>query len=247
MEKYFFEAFENMERLGPGSEKETIKALSYMDKNKPIKVLDIGCGVGTHTFLIAKHLKNAEIIAIDNNKDYIDILNQKAKTLNLSHRVTGICMSMFQMEFDNNSFDYIFSEGAIYIQGFKSGLSNWKNLLKKDGILICSEISWITDTPSNIPYKYWTEAYKEIDTVNNKIALAKELGYDVVDTFLLEKTAWTDNYYTPLKNNIDKMQLKYKDNKLALSVVHMINEEITMYEKYGNEYTYVFYILKIKK
>ncbi len=53
MEQYFFEAFENMERLGPGSEKSTLKAIDGIDRKSAIKILDIGAGVGTHTMLIA--------------------------------------------------------------------------------------------------------------------------------------------------------------------------------------------------
>ncbi len=244
METYFYEAFENMERLGPGCKQSTLKAISFINKNKSIRILDIGCGVGTHTFLLAKQLPNATIIAIDNNQDYINQLNSKAKSLNLEDRVTGICMSMFEMTFADNSFDYIFAEGAIYIAGFTKGLSDWKRLLRKNGIIICSEISWIVKNPSEEIKAFWENGYSQMDSFENKASVTEEVGYKLVDSFPLPKEAWIENYYVPLQKNIDKMHHKYIDNKEALEVVNMIQQEIDLYYKYSDEYNYIFYILE---
>ncbi len=244
MEKYFFEAFENMERLGPGSTESTIEAISSLDKNKDVKILDIGCGVGTHTFILANELENAEIIAIDNNEDYILKLNENAEKLGLSNRVKGICMSMFEMTFEEKSFDCIFAEGAIYIAGFTNGLLDWKRLLKEDGMLICSEISWIVDEPSQKPKSFWQEAYPQIDSIKNKVKQAEDLGYEALSHFVLPKEAWTDNYYIPLQNSLEKMKNKYDSNDEASTVISMIQQEIDLYYEFSDEYSYVFYVLK---
>lgn len=49
-EKYFYEAFEGMKRLGPGSAASTRRCdgTSFLPKSG-IKILDVGCGAGTHT------------------------------------------------------------------------------------------------------------------------------------------------------------------------------------------------------
>ncbi len=244
MEEYFYEAFNGMQRLGPGSDESTMRALGYMDTTRPIQILDVGCGVGTHTFLLAKALSNAQIIAIDNNKDYIDILNARAVELGLADRVKGIVMSMFEMTFDNATFDYIYSEGAIYIAGFINGLRDWKHYLKPSGVIICSEISWITGTPSDEAKTFWESGYSQMDSLQNKIMQAQNLGYESVDYFILPKEDWTDNYYVPLQKNLDGMRKKYIDNETALEVVAMIEQEIDVYARYGNEYSYVFYVLR---
>ena len=59
-EDYFYEAFQGMERLGPGSRESTEKALAFFPrKSQPVRILDVGCGVGTHTFLLASHFPKA--------------------------------------------------------------------------------------------------------------------------------------------------------------------------------------------
>ncbi len=243
MEKYFYEAFENMSRLGPGCETSTLKAISNIDKTRPVKILDIGCGIGVHTFIIANKIKNAEIIPLDNVKVYIDKVNDKALKLGLSHRVKGVCMSMFDMTFEDNSFDYIFAEGSIYIAGFTNGLSQWKRLLKKGGKIICSEICFTTDIVSDKVKTYWESNYPQIDSVANKILKGKKLGYNTLTHFPLPTKAWTDNYYVPLAKNLKVMKEKYKGNQEALGVVALIEEEIELYYKYGKEYNYFFFEL----
>ncbi len=244
MEEYFYEAFNGMARLGPGSEQSTLQAISYMDKDRAVQILDVGCGVGTHTLLMAEAMVNAHIIAIDNNQEYIDQLNTEAQMRGLSDRVQGVCMSMFEMSFEDASFDYIFAEGSIYIAGFSKGLADWKKLLKPEGVLICSEISWIRSEPSAKALEFWSAAYPEMDFVAHKEAQAVALGYEVVASFPLPEDAWTLNYYVPLQANLDKMTQKYGDNSTAQEVIAMIQQEIDLYHDVSDDYSYVFYILK---
>ncbi len=247
MEEFFYEAFSGMTRLGPGSDQSTLQALSYMDKDRAVKILDIGCGVGTHSLLMAESMENAHIIAIDNNQEYIDQLNTDAQARGLSDKVQGVCMSMFEMNFEKESFDYIFAEGSIYIAGFSKGLADWKKLLKPQGLLICSEISWICPEPSEKAREFWSVAYPEMDFVRQKESQAVALGYDVVASFPLPKEAWTVNYYEPLQANLDKMVQKYADNSTAQEVIAMIQQEIDLYHEASDDYSYVFYILSKRK
>ncbi|MEG0794138.1 MAG: class I SAM-dependent methyltransferase [Lachnospiraceae bacterium] len=244
MEKYFFEAFRNMPRLGPGSEKSTLKALEAVPKDRELRILDVGCGVGTHTFQIAQQLPKAKITAIDIVPDYVDTLNSLAKTLNLTDRVKGICMSMFEMTFESESFDVIWAEGAIYIAGFTEGLSDWKRFLKPNGLLICSEISWLVSNPSQEVRSFWEAGYSEMATLETKLTQAEAFGYKNLSHFISPKEDWTDNYYIPLSENLNQMKKKYCNHDIAKQVIGMLEEEIALYSKYGNEYSYVFYILQ---
>ncbi|MDW7672290.1 MAG: class I SAM-dependent methyltransferase [Bacillota bacterium] len=69
---------------------------------------------------------------------FIHTLNETAGTQGIAHRVQGQVADMFRMPFAPESFDLIWSEGAIYIIGFQRGLQEWKALLKPGGALICS-------------------------------------------------------------------------------------------------------------
>ncbi len=244
-EEYYFESFDGMERLAPGSSETTVEAISDIDRKEEIKILDIGCGVGQHTMLMAQEIKNAKIIAIDNHSEYVDILNEKAKKKGIDDRLNAQCMSMFEMTFEEGSFDYIYAEGSIYIAGFENGLADWKKYLKDDGLLICSEISWITENPSKKAKKYWDEYYAQMEGITQNCEKATRQGYEVVRYFVLNRECWWDNYYQPLKKNIDEMLQKYKGETVQ-GVVKELQEEIDMYNEHGDEYSYVFYIMRKK-
>ena len=53
---YFYWAYRDLDRLSPGSEDTTLKAIDKIDINIDDKlyVLDIACGVGTSTIQLAK-------------------------------------------------------------------------------------------------------------------------------------------------------------------------------------------------
>lgn len=245
MKKYFFEAFEKLERFAPGSERSTIHATSFVNnKNKEMKILDIGCGVGVHTLLLAKVFQNSVVKAIDNHAPYIDILNDKIKKQGISNRVIGEHISMFEMTFEENSFDIIWAEGSIYITGFENGLRDWKKYLKNGGYLICSELSWITNNPSQESHDFWNEGYPQIDTVSNKIKQIEKIGYTFVSEFILPKEDWVDSYYAPLQVKLDIMKQKYAENETALKALSIIQEEIDLYHRNSDDYSYVFYIIK---
>ncbi len=66
----FIAAGETGERQGPGGDAETKLAmkLAGLDRTRPLKIVDIGCGTGASTILLAKEL-DAEITAVDSRTD----------------------------------------------------------------------------------------------------------------------------------------------------------------------------------
>ena len=119
------EFHKDSERQGPGSDEATLKALSYIPlMNEKTKILDIGCGTGGQTLILANNTA-AQITAVDMLPQFLETLMKKAKENNLLDRITAKEMLMDNLTFDKNSFDVIWSEGAIYNIGFEKGLSLW--------------------------------------------------------------------------------------------------------------------------
>ncbi|RHW35865.1 class I SAM-dependent methyltransferase [Lysinibacillus yapensis] len=246
MKKYFYEAFEGLARLAPGSEQSTMKAISLVNaaKEKELKILDIGCGTGIHTMILANWFPNAQITAIDTNPQYLETLQQQLRKKGLEERVEVRNTSMLEMDFPPETFDLIWAEGSIYIAGFQEGLHQWKQFLKQDGELVCSEISWLHANPSKESKEFWTQAYPEIDTISNKVNQLTDSGYAYRFSFVLPKKDWINEYYHPLERNLEAMERQYNDTPVALDVVNMIKQEINLYHKHSQDYSYVFYGMK---
>ena len=247
METYFYEAFEGMKRFGPGRDESTIRAAEMFSVNKKeLKILDIGCGIGTHTLILAKKFPKADIIAIDDYAPHIEKLNAIAEESKLADRGHGVVMSMFEMTFDNESFDLIWSEGAAYIAGFSNAIRDWKPLLKPGGYIICSEISWLTDNPSEQSRRFWNKGYQEMDTIQRKIEQICRQGYEFEGYFICPTSDWTLNYYDPLAENLKKLEKRYSENAQAMEIFQHLREEINLYKDHPNDYSYIFYAMKKK-
>ena len=75
------------------------------------------------------------IIAVDRHQPYLDELDRRAKRQWLSDRIHTINASMMALDLPDETFDLIWSEGAIYVMGFEQGLRAWKRLLKPGGAI----------------------------------------------------------------------------------------------------------------
>lgn len=130
---YFYAAFKDMDRLAPGSDKSTLKAIGYIDFNKDsqLTILDIGCGVGASTLLLADYFKNSTIEAIDLFPHYLKVLDEKIVDNDLDNRVYTCQMDMNDLDYPNCEFDIVFSEVSAYIMGFAKALKSWKRVLKQ--------------------------------------------------------------------------------------------------------------------
>lgn len=235
----------NAKRQGPGSNEDTLKALSFISfkTGQPLKVADIGCGSGAQTIALAQNIEG-QITAVDLFPEFLDKLNANSKELGLQDKITTLEKSMDDLPFTNEEFDIIWSEGAIYIIGFEEGVKKWKDYLKSGGYIALSEITWTTNSRPNEIEEHWNKEYPQIDTASNKIKIIEENGFSPVGYFYLPVSSWIDNYYQPIEERFDDFLQKHNNSELAKSIVDGEKEEIKKYKKYKDFLSYGFYIAK---
>lgn len=238
------ELYRGLDRLGPGDEALSRTALGFVGTLAPdARIADIGCGTGAQTLVLAAELAG-RIIAVDFLKGFLDELDAKIVRAGLSEQVKTLHASMEKLPFKDAELDLIWSEGAVYNMGFKRGLREWFRFLKPGGHLVLTEISWLTkDRPAELE-DYWASQYAEMDTVSGKLRAAEDEDYAPVACFALPSFCWTKNYYTPLAAREETFLRKYRDDPLALGLVEESRRERGIYERYGNLYGYVFYVLR---
>jgi len=241
MMKLFFKIHNGDFRGGPGSDLSTERAYNIAKEflGNNISVLDIGAGSGFQTRILKK-LVDGKIIALDTTENYLTKIKREMglETVNCS-------MDSLGESFSHNTFDLMWSEGAVYIMGLANGLEHWKPFLKEGGIIGLSHISWIKDNPPQELLDYWEENYPQITTLDKNKKIIDEAGYDIKDYFILPSTDWTENYYEKMSERL-KLLEKNKLSLIEKDVIDMHWEEIAMYEKYGEYYGYVFFIISPK-
>jgi SAM-dependent methyltransferase len=232
-------------RQGPGGDAETEAALALtrLDRAAPLKVADIGCGTGASTLLLAKRL-NARITAVDFLPDFLDVLRERAGAEGVADRITTLACSMDALPFAEGEFDLIWSEGAVYNIGFRRGVADWRRYLKADGLLVASEITWITESRPPELERHWAEEYPEIDVASAKIAVLEKHGYSPVGYFVLPEECWLDRYYRPMQARFEGFLQRHGNSEAARALVAAERREIELYEKYKAHFSYGMYVAK---
>lgn len=239
----FFEIHDGIPREGPGDDASTLRAyrmLSGLPENP--RILDIGCGPGRQTIVLAQANPKAHITAIDINPPFLAQLKRSAAEARVEAQIDTRQMSMFGMDFKEQTFDVVWSEGAIYITGFQRGLQEWRRLIKPGGYLAVTEITWLKPNPPEEIRLFWEGEYSEMRTADKKSRTIEQSGYRVIDHFPLPKSAWWDQYYTPLEQKLPGLIQKYKNDPEALAVIDGTRQEIELYRKYCEWYSYYFYV-----
>ncbi|MEC4090892.1 MerR family transcriptional regulator [Pseudoalteromonas rubra] len=233
----FMAVFHRLERWGPGSNTDTRKALTHIPF-APHTVLDIGCGKGFATELLAQQTQ-AQITAVDNEAQAIDSLAARLKHAELDERVTPLCASMTALPFQSGSFDLLWAESSAYIMGFEAALNAWRPLLRSTGCLMVSDLVWLNETPSQEAITFWQQEYPDMQTVAVRLAQIEQAGFRVLSHFTLSEQAWAD-YYRPLKAEVEQ-RLSHQPDSAALQDMA---REIAIYERYLGEFGYQMFVLQ---
>ncbi len=239
-----FYLHEGLPRQGPGSDAATVQALRSMPDLPPApRVLDVGCGAGASTLVLARELQTP-VIAVDIHRPYLEQLERTAAERGLAQYIVTRQADMGQLDYAVASFDLIWSEGAAYLLGFSNALRTWQPILKSGGFLTVSECTWLTERPSAEVAEYWRDAYPAMTTVEANCALAQDAGYDVIGTQVLPSDAWQENYYGPLRKRLTALSSESDANQALAQVIADTEQEMAMLQEADDSVGYVFYILR---
>jgi len=252
--QFFYEIFDSsLPRLGPGDDASTKKALNMLlsaklqrkDPSDPttLNILDIGCGNGAQTIQLAKHV-DGTITAVDNHQLFLDELQRRAEAEGVSEKIQLYLRDMRYLELDESSFDLIWSEGALYIMGFREGLEACHHLLTPGGLLAATQLSWLRPDPPSECQEYFAHEYPVMVDVATNLATIKSCGYEVLGHFTLPESAWWMSYYHPLEDRLQSLREKHAADPKRIEVIESVQMEIEIYRRYSTYYGYVFYLIQ---
>jgi ubiquinone/menaquinone biosynthesis C-methylase UbiE len=228
---YFYEVYGTLPRAGPGDDASTSKAYQMMTGlPEKLKILDIGCGPGKQTLELAR-LSKGKIIALDNHQPFLDKINEEARALGLSGYIETLNRDMNAMDFDAESFDIIWAEGALYLMGFENGLRVCRPLLKRNGYIGVTELVWLVDHPSP-EAKAWAKEYEAMKNVPENLLFFKNTGYEMVGHFTLPVSSWFREYY---EGRVPA----------AMQVIDSAQQEIDGFKRCSKEAGYEFFVARV--
>jgi ubiquinone/menaquinone biosynthesis C-methylase UbiE len=242
----FFEMFSGLPRQGPGEPTSTLRALAFVPGvGHHTRVLDIGCGTGTHTRIVAQRTA-AYIVAIDNHAPFLAELQRQAQFLGIGNRIETRSADMRRLEFTPGSFDVIWCEGAIYVVGFEEGLREWRRLLAPGGHMAITEVCWTKADPPRECMDFWAQEYPAIREVSVRLNTIAECGYGMVGHFTLPPSSWWDDYYRPLQQNIIQFRKRHAGDADAQQLADQVQREIDIWHAYQDFFSYEFFVIRAR-
>ncbi len=234
----FMKVFAGLDRWGPGSEEDTLKAWHCVP-HTPKNILEIGCGRGIATTLLAQQ-SEAAITALDSEPSALERLSERAHAMGVADRITPVLAPMEAMPFESESFDLIWCEGSAYSMGVEAALAQWRPLLTADGVLVLSDLVWLVDQPSAEALAFWQKDYPDMRPVAERLAQAKAAGYEVLETFSLSEQSW-QAYAKPLAARVAQLRETMPNAQALVD----IERELNIYHQYLGQFGYQMFVLKV--
>jgi len=126
----------------------TLRTLVCAGVKKGMRCLDLGCGTGNTTLLIAGLLGNrGKAVGLDTSQERIKVSKRKLKNKDL-HNVRFVVGDVYDTKFEDSSFDLVFSRFLFQhlVEPIRA-LKEMVRLTRKDGIIALEEFafgSWLS-------------------------------------------------------------------------------------------------------
>lgn len=239
----FLEVFESLPRQGPGNRDCAAKAIALC-RGLPSNpaVLDLGCGTGGQTLHLAE-LTSGSIVAMDIHGPNIERLRTAVAARGLEGRIQPIVGDMADLGLPPESFDLVWSEGALYNIGVEKGLDVCRRLLRLGGYLAFTEAVWLRDDPPAAVKKMF-EDYPAMGFASDVLAALERRGFSLGGHFTLPDEAWWGDFYSPMLVRIGELRGKYEGDEERLAVLDQLEQEPQMHRKYSEYYGYEFIVAR---
>lgn len=181
-----------------------VDLLSHVVLQKPAKVLDVGCGPGNSTYLLARCFASANVIGIDNSPEMLQRARQDYPDITFTKMdASGDLASL------GDGYDLVFSNAALqWIPEHDLLLPNLLSLLRPGGILAV-QIPMNFDEPihaiiAGVTRSEEWRSYFHAPRIFH--TLTPPEYYDILSPLTSKCTMWQTVYYHVMQQHTDILE-----------------------------------------
>jgi len=151
---------------------------------------------------------------------------------------------MAQSGLPSQSFDLVWSEGALYNIGIENALRLCHGLLRPGGYLAFTDAVWRRENaPPEVKASFDLD-YPTMGKIPDVLATIDRTGFSLVGHFTLPDEAWWDDFYTPMEQRIAELRAKHAADAEALAVLDRLAQEPEMHRRHSDYYAYEFFVAR---
>jgi arsenite methyltransferase len=190
--------FNNWARAGKGESMEKghrpvgEQAIELMQIPPGARVLDVGCGSGWASRLIAQKANNGRVVGIDISDEMVKVsCDSSTSVSNIEYRVA----SAEKLPFADREFSHAFSmESLYYYEDMLSALKEIARVLEPGGLFVCVVDLYEENRPSHQWIQQLSVPVQLLSTAQYR-SLLEQAGFgDVHDQRLLDPTPVPEDY-----------------------------------------------------
>lgn len=200
----------------------TERAFQELPPIRKPDILDIGCGTGVPTMALAG-MTDGRITAVDADAESLGRLREKAGDLLLTGRMTLIHGSLLSVDLPLEGFDIVWAEGLLNVIGFRTGMTRAGRYLKSGGFFV---------------------VHDECGGREEKLKIAGELHYELINSFKLSHDTWWKEYFQCLEKSIEMFKSTRVMSRLDAGVIGKELLEIRDFRENPGRGGSVFYIFR---
>jgi len=189
--------------ISPGGPNEVAKILKDVNLEDK-RILDIGCGMGGIDILLVEEYGAAEVIGIDVEKPVLEKAEQYVQDAGLSEKIDFVLVEPGPFNFENDSFDVVFTKDALlHISDKQMLFSEILRILKPGGMFVGGD--WLRgeyDEPSEQMKLFFELTYNEFDMVTLRDFEEKLVDAGFCEISLLNRNEW---YLDVAKAELEKI------------------------------------------
>ncbi|HQM51702.1 MAG: class I SAM-dependent methyltransferase [Candidatus Aureabacteria bacterium] len=240
----FLELFDGLPRQGPGNRDCAARALRLCaGLPRTPMIVDLGCGVGAQTLHLAE-LTAGSIVAVDSRLPSIERLKKTLSARGLSQRVHAQVGDITHLELPPESYDLVWSEGALYNIGIGNALRICHGLLRPGGFLAFTDAVWLKEDPPPEVKACFEQEYPAMGTAADVVTAIRLGGFEFLGGFTLPYEAWWDDFYSPMEQRIMELRRKYGNDAEALAMLDELAREPEMHRNHSDCYGYEFFVAR---